>query len=126
MGEQNRVLLDTSILLAISENKARVLEDIRSRLGKVEFFVPSSVIRELEIVGSRKGKKQAYLTARGVIELNKVKEIEDHGRNADDFLVECAQDGFIVATNDSALKKRIKDFGGRIIYLKKRTLIEID
>ncbi len=126
MGEQSRVLLDTSILLAIPEKKARVLEEIKSRLGRVEFFVPSSVSRELEIVGSRKGKKQAYAIARKVLELNNVKEIEDPRRNADDFLAEMAKQGFIVATNDRALKKRIKGFGGRIIYLKKGTLIEIE
>jgi len=126
LGEQSKVLLDTSILLAVQENRARVFEGIKKMLGKVEFFVPSSVTRELEIVGSRKGKKQAYIIARKVIEENKVREIEDQNLNADEFLAEHARKGFIVATNDSALKKRIKGFGGRIIYLKKGTLIEIE
>jgi len=126
LAKQNKVLLDTSILLAVPENKARVFEGIEQKIGSCEFFVPSSVIRELEIVGSRKGRREDYNVVMELLKVRKVEEIADERNDADAFLEKQSKQGFLVATNDTELKKSIKGFGGRIIYLKKGTLIEIE
>jgi rRNA-processing protein FCF1 len=122
----NKVALDTSILLSIPENKARVFEGIREKIFDAEFFVTGSVLRELDILQERKGKRQGVEIVRKALKANNVKTLENDCENADDCLAEKASSGFIVATSDSALKKRIKGFGGRIIYLKKGKLIEIE
>ena len=126
MGASNKIVLDTSMLLSIPENKARIFEGITEKLGKTEFFVTESVLRELEILRERKGKKRDVGIVEKALEANKVERLDDGCGNADDCLAGKASEGFIVATSDGALKKRIKGFGGRVIYLKKGKLIEID
>jgi len=115
-------LLDTSILLSIPENRARVFEGIREKLGRVDFFITSCVDRELEKVG----KKAQIELVRKVLEANNVEMLYNSCNRADDCLAEKAGQGYLVATSDSELKKRIKGFGGRIIYLKKGKLVEIE
>jgi rRNA-processing protein FCF1 len=126
LEESNKVALDTSILLSIPENKARVFEGIREKIWNAEFFVTESVLRELDVLQERKGKRQDVEIVRKALKAHNVKTLENGCDNADDCLAEKASGGFIVATSDSALKKRIKGFGGRIIYLKKGKLIEIE
>ncbi|MEM0359834.1 MAG: hypothetical protein QXK06_00675 [Candidatus Diapherotrites archaeon] len=126
LEEWNKVALDTSILLSIPENGAQVFEGITEKLGKTEFFVTESVLRELEILKQKKGKKQEIAIVEKALKANKVKKIGNNYANADDCLEEKARNGFIVATSDRELKKRIKGFGGRIIYLKKGKLIETE
>ena len=125
MAPASSVVLDTSILLSIHENRARVLDDICARVGSVDFFVTSSVLRELELL-EKKGKKCGVAVVRAVLKAKNVRELRNGCENADDCLAEKASAGYIVATSDSQLKKRIKGFGGRIIYLKKGKLIEIE
>ncbi|MCX6801630.1 MAG: hypothetical protein NT067_00805 [Candidatus Diapherotrites archaeon] len=122
----NRVVFDTSLLLSIPENKARVFEGIKEKVADAEFFVTESVLRELDTLKGRKGKRQDVEIVRKALKANNVKTLENGCANADDCLAEKASGGFIVATSDSELKKRIKGFGGRIIYLKKGKLIEIE
>ena len=126
MAEANRVVLDTSILLSIAENKIAVLDAIREKLGAAEFFVTSSVSRELKALEEQGGKRQEAEVARKVLDAHNVQELENDCENADDCLAEKASQGYLVATSDSELKKRIKGFGGRIIYLKKGKLVEME
>ncbi len=126
LAKPNKIALDASFLLAIPENRARVFEGIRGELGQAGFFVPDLVLKELEAIGKRKGKKGDVEIVKKAMELNNVKELACVEEKADDCLAELASEGFIVATSDSRLKKRIKGFGGRIIYLKKGNLVEIE
>ncbi len=121
MEKPSKVCVDTSMLLCIAETKVRFFEDVKMKFGHVEFFVPSCV--EKEIVSLEKNQRLKIEVVRKVLESIDVKTIDCKGK-ADDCLVEFAKQGFIVATNDSGLRKRIKGFGGRIIYLKKSAFIE--
>jgi len=121
LEKPSKVCVDTSMLLCIAETKVRFFEDVKMKLGRVGFYVPSCV--EKEIVSLEKSQRLKIAVVRKVLDSVEVKKIDCEGK-ADDCLVELSKQGFIVATNDSELRKRIKGFGGRIIYLKKSTFIE--
>jgi len=121
LEKPSKVCVDTSMLLCIAETKVRFFEDVKMELGKVEFFVPSCV--EEEIVSLEQSQRLKIAVVRKVLDSIEVKNIDCKG-NADDCLVELSKQGFVIATNDSELRKRIKGFGGRIIYLKKSAFIE--
>ena len=46
--------------------------------------------------------------------------------NADNALEKMAKQGFYVASNDAVLRKRIKGFGGKVIYLRQSRFLEIE
>lgn len=118
--------MDTSILLSVPEKKTRIFEGIKRKLGKVEFFVPTPVLKELTEIKKQKGKKEDVKIVEKTLEKNNVKKIERNEKKADNSLVELGSKGYAIATLDRELKKRIKEFGGKIIYLKKGTIIEVE
>jgi rRNA-processing protein FCF1 len=49
------------------------------------------------------------------------------GETVDDFLLRSAADkGWLVATNDSDLRRRLRRVGVPVIYLRQRAYLEID
>ncbi|HIH16233.1 MAG TPA: hypothetical protein HA252_02400 [Candidatus Diapherotrites archaeon] len=117
-----RVALDTNFLVWTVKQKVNACREIRRLLGRVEFVVPAQVERELGLL-RRKGKTMEKLVNLAEMELkaNEVKVIGVNAANADDALVGLALDGCWVATNDRALKARLKE---RIIFIRQNKLVE--
>lgn len=117
-----KILLDTNFLFYLIENKAGfALQDLQ-QLN--EIFVPSIVIKELKILeNEKKGFKKKVSEALKLIDVVGIKIVEFKGEFADNVLLEASKEGFIIGTMDKDLRKQIKSFGGRIIYLRQRKLI---
>ena len=60
------------------------------------------------------------------IRQHKVEKKQVEAGDADSALEEMAKQGFFVASNDAVLRKRIKDFGGKVIYLRQSRFLEIE
>ena len=126
MGFSNRVVFDTNMLLAVLQFKVDVFGMVEERLGKTQFFVTESVLEELEKIAGQGPKKQKEVAlVKEILENNAVQTVPGNG-NADKDLAELALQGFLVATNDKKLRKRIKMLGGKNIYLKAKKLIEFE
>lgn len=124
---EKNVLLDTSMLLEIETRKIDVFEETRKLLGNVNFFITDAVEKELERLMKKGGKKgKAARIAKELLKKKGVKRIKTLAENADDSVVEAAKKGMLVAGNDRELRKRIKAFGGKNIYLRKKKFIEIE
>ena len=125
MAQLYKIAIDTNMLLYITAHRVDVFGEIRKMFPKVEFIIPQSVAYELERIGkSNKTKAKQVNVATKLMELNDVKVMPLSG-NADRDLMELAKQGIIVATNDKELKKLIKGFGGKVIYLRKKKLLEV-
>lgn len=124
----SKIAFDTNMLLAMIRFRVDVFNAIREKLGSgVLLAVPEKVPQELEKIAERDKKSAMEVKiALGLLEKNGVKKIETLAGNADDALLELSQKGFCIATNDRALRKRIKMLGGKNIYLRKKKLIEIE
>ena len=116
-----KVALDTNMVLAVEQFKVDIFEGIDTLVGKAEFVVPIQVKREIEMLSE---KKVAGL-ALGLLEEKKIGIESVEADNADKALEMMAQSGHIVATNDRELRKKIKSFGGKIIYLRKKKTLEM-
>ena len=120
-----KVALDTNMLLYITAHRVDVFEELKKMFANVEFIVPQSVISELErIRRANKTRAKQVNVAMKLMELNDVKVLE-LSNDADKDLLELAKQGIMVATNDKELKKLIKGFGGKVIYLRKKKLLEV-
>ncbi len=119
-------VVDTNVLMYIYLNKADVIGQLRE-FGFNKFFVTASVKRELEkLESSLRGKEK--VAARFALKLLNHFEIVETESEGDPSLLEAAQKyGCILITNDKELKKRAKQIGVPVGYLKedKRVFVEL-
>ena len=126
MALLKKVAIDTNMLTAILEFKIDVFEEITKKLGKIEFLILEQTIEELEKIKNTKGKeKKKAGFALKVLEKKKWRLEKIPNKNCDDALLELSEKA-IVATNDKELKKRIKEKGGEILFIRQKKFIEFD
>jgi rRNA-processing protein FCF1 len=120
------VVLDTNMLLVPYQFGVDIIEEIHRILPEAEVYTIPQVVEELEKLLSSK-KQEERLGARIAQQvLERVKVLEEVPElPTDTALVELSKEGFIVATNDRELKKRIWKNGGRVIYLRERNHLEL-
>jgi len=117
-----KIALDTNMLLAIQQLGVDVFAEIERLFGKnAEIALPKQVLAELKEL-AEKGKGKIGLQE---IERHGVKIEEIDAGNADEALLNMSKQGYLVASNDAVLRKRIKGFGGKVIYLRQRNFLEI-
>ena len=124
MNTRFKIILDTNFLLTTVRYKLHGLEDIKSRVP-ADFFVLSGTMGELEgLSRSDKKLRGEFAIVKQIIKNEKVSGIISKLPKVDDELVEKSKE-YVIATNDKALRKRIIDFGGKCIYVKKLTTIDL-
>ncbi len=118
-------VIDTNVLMYIYLNKADVIGQLRE-LGFNKFLITASVKRELEnLESSLKGKERA--AARFALKLLDSFEIVETESEGDSSLLEAAQMlGCVLITNDKKLKKRAKQMGIPVGYLREDKRIFVD
>ncbi|MBI4018819.1 MAG: PIN domain-containing protein [Candidatus Aenigmarchaeota archaeon] len=117
-----KILLDTNFLMAVAQFKADVFGELQGN----DLFTLSSCIQELEkLAGSRKKDAPAARVALELLQKKGVKIIEASG-NTDFSLMEKAEKGYAVATNDAALIKKLKESGIKVLRLKQKKRIFIE
>ena len=119
-----KVVVDTSMLLSIEENKVDFFEQARHLLGKTEFYVTEQVLEELEKLGAKNSKRASVAVAKKLLEHNNVKVWKVEARNADEA-IEMLANKAIIATNDAKLRKNALKRGGRVMFLRKKQFIEM-
>jgi rRNA-processing protein FCF1 len=118
-----KALLDTNFLLSMARLRIRAFDEMRA-LGIKEFYVLEGSLEELEKLAENRGIEKEKNVVTEIMEKEGVIAIRGTG-NVDDTLVEKSRE-FAVATNDSALRKRIKSFGGVSIYIRNRAFLEME
>lgn len=124
-----KILLDTNFLLIPGQFKV----DIFSELDRIcdfsfEIAVLDRTIEELKsIYEKQKGKdKRAAKLALGLLDAKKLAIIktDDKEKSTDGAILDIAKaKGFIVATQDMELKKRLKESGVRCVYLRQKSYL---
>ena len=123
-----RIAFDTNMLLAIGQLKVDVFSMVEKKFGKkTELAIPKQVLQELERLKTENERmKKDTGIALEEIERHKIEKKQVEAGNADNALEEMAKQGFFVASNDAVLRKRIKGFGGKVIYLRQSRFLEIE
>lgn len=118
-----KALLDTNFLLIPAQFKV----DIYSELANNQLFILDKTIDELKKIQkqqSLKHKKAAKLTL-DLIKAKKVKIIKTKKGKVDDLIVEIAKKNkYAVATQDKALKQRLKRQNIKVITLRQKKTIK--
>jgi|Deesub1362A_J573_1020465.scaffolds.fasta_scaffold02522_2 hypothetical protein len=112
-----KVILDTSILMAINEFRVDVLSLLEDE-GFTEFLVPEAVVEELEKMKDNVNARVALML------LDRMKIIPGRGY-ADDVIVKVAKkEGAPVCTSDRELIEKLKREKINVIYLRQRKRLE--
>ncbi len=121
------VVLDTNMLMVPYQFRVNIFSEISRLVPGAKIVTIPQVLKELKEL-ERRGKKE-QLGARLALKLIKEKRVDvldvDKDVPTDRALVQLAEQGFIIATNDKELKKRVWKVGGTVIALRERNRLEI-
>lgn len=124
---KKKMAIDTSILLAITQYKKDIFEEAEKKIGKTIFYVPESVIKEMEELGKKSKTQQKRVNiAKKLIKQYNAKIVKTKNCEADKSLIELGKKGFIIASNDKEIRKQLKEFGVKIFYLKANKVSELE
>ena len=127
MEQQAKVAVDTNMLFTQEQFKVRIVEEIQWLLHNAKIFVPLQVLEELEkLEGTSKKLEKEARIAKQVLKEEKIGKIKVFAENADKALLLLSRKGFIIATNDKALRKKIKESKGKCITLRKKKYLVLE
>jgi rRNA-processing protein FCF1 len=115
-----KIILDTNFLTLPHQFNVDIFEEInRIMEEEYELITLSSVIEELKKISESRGNDAvAAKIALELVEKKNVKVINTNNKNVDNAIVAIADKNTIIATNDKALKKKIKNKNVKVIYLR--------
>ncbi len=121
------VVLDTNFLLVPFQFRIDILKELDFLVDVSHHYVVSSrTVRELEAIGKAVGKNgMAARLALKMLEANRGKiKIIESPMEVDDWIVEYSKaERAIVCTNDSFLRKRLKEAGVKVAAMKSKTKV---
>ncbi len=115
-----KVALDTNMLTAVGQLKIDIFQELKGKLGKVEFVIPEQVKKEIEKLAKKQGTRRFANVALQLCKKYGVKTVKIEANDADGALRELANRGYKIATNDRELRRRI---GERVIFIRQRKFI---
>ena len=125
----SKILCDTNFLLVPLRFGVDIFYEAPNALNDiVEFYVSSRVLDEISLL--RKDAKPSFdkelLFAQKMAEQCKV--IEDPSDSlVDDSLIQLAKEhGLVIGTTDSELRKKAREQGVKVVYLRQRRYLVLD
>lgn len=122
-----KIILDTNFLLVPAKFKVDVFEEMERVVDqKFKLVVPESIREELErLAGGKSEDSKAARTGLKLLERENV-EFAKTKNKGDEAIIELADENTIVATMDKDLKKRLKNKGIGIIYLRGKSHLSME
>ncbi|MHA1238526.1 MAG: type II toxin-antitoxin system VapC family toxin [Candidatus Odinarchaeia archaeon] len=125
-----KILFDTNFLLVPVQFNINVVSEIDRLINfKYEIIILEASLKELKKIyetAPLKLKQQIKFALKHAEEFSVIKY--ENSTNVDDLIVKFALENkpIIVATNDSALRKKLRKNGVPVIYLRQKRRLAID
>ena len=123
MPQSKKVVLDTNFLLIPGQFKVDIFSELdRICHGTYTVFILDKTLQELErILQKQRGRqKEAAKLALAIIRAKNINTLPSGKETVDDAIVTLADKDTFVATQDMALKRRLKGKAGGIITLRQK------
>lgn len=126
-----KVILDSSFLFVPTQFHVDIFDELAKLLDRrfTPIILPPTLdeLRRLAEEGGPKRRKQATLALQFARRCRRVEVVKANRELHDDVLVRVASEtGGYVATNDRALRRRLRDVGIPVIYLRQRSRLAVD
>jgi rRNA-processing protein FCF1 len=125
-----KVILDSSFLLTPPEFHVNLSEELEKVLNrKVEAIILSPVYEELKRIYEEKRPKEgkkALMALEFIEEFDIVDVKKQRNEAVDDVIIRLAGEWKCpVATNDRGLRRRLRDIGVAVVYLRQKSHLEV-
>jgi len=126
------VLVDTNFLLVPGQFGVDIIGELNRILDvKFEVVVPNVVLDELNVIEHKaRGKDlMAIRMAKKLVERFKVVEIGKFGEKPTDTQIyefAVRNSNVVVCTNDKLLKKKLRERGIPVVYLRQKKILELE
>ena len=118
------VICDTSFLIILANEPVKGMDELEASLGKIQFVIPTVVIKELNRLLSSAGVKRAKEAKLALELVSMFKTVELDGIVADDVIIDYAlKRKCVAATIDDELKSKLRRNGINVITLSNNKLI---
>ncbi|MCW4036279.1 MAG: hypothetical protein NWE75_03720 [Candidatus Bathyarchaeota archaeon] len=129
--EGSSVILDSNFLFIPLRFGVDIFEELQRLLGSpLRYVVPEPIINELKALRSeaRPSLRKEIDFALDLIDRCEIVEVSlEPDETVDDFVLRMAlETGHPVATNDAELRRRLKEAGIPVIYLRQRAYLDMD
>ncbi|MDD4250705.1 MAG: hypothetical protein PHX27_00755 [Candidatus ainarchaeum sp.] len=124
MVKSYKIMIDTNFFLTMIRYKIHAIEEIKETINAT-IYTTEGVINELKGLSKDKKIKREFAIIKKVIENEKIILLESKTNNVDQELLEKSNE-YIIATNDKELRKKINTKGGKTIYIKNLTKVEME
>jgi rRNA-processing protein FCF1 len=126
-----KVIFDSNAFFVPIEFRIDIFGEVERLLNRhVDFILLSTVKRELEVLSSKdspKMRRQAFFALKIAEKCIYVPVEEDEKITTDDAIIKVAKTwNCPVFTNDSQLRKRLRDISVPVIYLRQKSRLVID
>jgi rRNA-processing protein FCF1 len=129
--EELRVILDSNAFFVPLQFRIDIFEALDALLGrKFEPILLSPVKRELETIAEKGSTKMRKWASYALKLAEKCVLIDIEGKTSespDDAIVEAVKKGnYMVFTNDTQVRKRLRNINVPVIYVRQKSHLEID
>ncbi len=125
-----KVIFDANFFFLPFQFKIDIFNEIESLIGRFEPIVLSTTLEELRKLSKTKSEKisrQALLALKLAKKCKVIKANRRSGENYDDVIVRLARKhNSVVATNDSELRKKLREEGVPTIFLRQKAYLQIE
>jgi len=125
-----KVILDSNFFFVPLKFRIDVFRELDQLLGKAEPVVLSTIVEELQRLtakGTLKMRKQAQAAMEYTKRCETVNAERGSSESCDDVVLRTAKKwGCAVATNDANLKKRLREDGVTVVFVRKRSRLEAE
>jgi hypothetical protein len=126
-----RIIIDSNFLLVPAQLKLDIFEGLMNLLNQnYESIVLSTTIDELRSIverGAPKLRKQAEMALKLAEKCSLVSVDRKTGETNDEVIVRVAkQRKWLVATNDSELRKRLRNISVPVVYVRQKSRLELE
>jgi rRNA-processing protein FCF1 len=126
-----KIILDSNFLLVPAQLKIDVFEGLMNLLNQnYESIILSTTIDELGSLmtkGSPKLRKQTEMALKLAEKCDLINVDRKRGETNDDVIIRVAkQMKCLVATNDSELKKRLRNISIPVVYVRQKSRLELE
>lgn len=114
-----KIILDTNFLMDLGKFKVG-LEEIKEIVDEpYQLFTLGLVVNELKKISNSTGRDARNAKfALELIKINEINILNSSKTNTDNAIIDLADKGTIVATNDIELRKKLKKLEIKTIYLR--------
>jgi len=121
------VVLDTNALLLPYQLGINIEKELSRLLGICRIIIPTSVIKEAEKIATRDGgEARAAKLGLSIIRRKDYQIIETEYDGDDGVMDVAIKMNAAIVTNDKELKKKAKEFGLPVIYVRGENRLEIE